>query len=407
MSMTVQVSAVGKSFPVTRRHRVDAVRQVSFEVGRGECVGIIGRNGSGKTTLLRMLAGVLQPDSGEIRVDGGIAALIEASGGIEQDASGIENLRNLLVLQGVGVSQLPRTLDRAITFAQLGEFIAHPVRTYSSGMLMRLAFAAVIFLDADILLVDEVLSVGDPVFQRRCANEIRRFVGDGGTMILSSHNYHEVAALCERVILMHDGEIVIDGAADDVFRTFWQQNEQDLMRISPHGETLLLQNPLKAHTPLARNTGEVRIEGVRFITGDGIAADQVAMGQTQAFDRVASLQPLTIEIAIVATTPVQSPMCRVQFHRGDGLFLMGSNTHRHGLDLGRVEGTRIIRLSYDSFPLAEGEYYVSVGLWPDEYCSFIAEQALDYHEHTYILRVTQQRRDGGGLVASNHHWTFV
>ncbi|MCP4549402.1 MAG: ABC transporter ATP-binding protein [bacterium] len=376
------------------RCSLEALAGVSCEVTQGECVGVIGRNGSGKTTLLRMLAGVLNPDEGAVEVTGEKAALIEPTGGIELDASGAENLRNLLILQGLAPARLPEVLEKACAFSELDGFLEQPVRTYSSGMIMRLAFAGVILLDVDVLLVDEIMSVGDPVFQRKCANEIRRFTKEGGTMILASHDYHQVAALCERVILLEQGKVAIDGPADEVFRAFWQRNEKDLMRITAQDD-VIRRNPLKALTPLAESSGEIRIEAVRLLNDEG-----------EDVREACALSPLTIEIVFSGPEAVDSPMCRVQFHRADGLFVMGSNTFRHGIDLGRFQGRGELRLTYESLPLAEGEYFVSVGLWPDEYRSFIAERAYHYLENAFVLRVSQKRQDGGGIVATRHRWTY-
>ncbi len=392
----IRATRVCRSFaPPSRCGAVRGIHDIDLEVAAGECVGLIGRNGCGKTTLLRVLAGILDPDSGTLEIDAEMAALIEAGGGIEIDVSGAENLRNLLVLQGVGQGRLEEVWARAATFADLGDALADPVRTYSTGMVMRLAFAAVIFLDAELLLVDEVLSVGDPVFQRRCANEIRRFVNDGGTIILASHNYHEIAALCERVVLMEHGRIVVDGPADDVYRAFWQRNEDELSRITPHGAPRPTENLLKAHAPLAENTGEVRILEVRFVDGDG--------GIGHEFN---SLAAFAVEIDVEALRPLEHVICRVQFHRSDGLFVMGSNTRRHRFEPGPLAGRSTFRLAYPSLPLARGEYFVSVGLWPDEYRSFIAERAYDYHENSYVIAISQPRRAGGGLIASEHRWSL-
>jgi ABC-type polysaccharide/polyol phosphate transport system ATPase subunit len=390
----VRVTNIAKRYRLRGGELATALDDISFTVAPGECVGVIGRNGSGKTTLLRLLAGVTRPDSGSLAIDGSFAAIIETTGGIEVDASGHENLRNLLILQGVAADQLDHLLHRACHFADLGSFLHEPVRTYSEGMVMRLGFAGVIFLDVDLLLVDEVLSVGDPVFQRKCANEIRRFVGNGGTMILASHNYHEVAALCQRVILLDAGRVLIDGASDQVFRTFWQRNEQDLMRITSQAEQPG-PNPLKAHTPLAESTGELRIESVTVLDRNNQDTRDLV-----ALDRV------TFEVRVVATRPVDSPLCRIQMHRADGLFITGSNTLRHQLATGEISGRGIFRLTYEALPLAEGEYYLSIGLWPDEYASFIAERAYDFWENAFILRVTQERRHGGGLIASHHSWSY-
>lgn len=390
----VRAAGLGRSFATGRHHGFRGIRDIDLVIAPGECVGLIGRNGCGKTTLLRVLAGVLEASAGELEVTPSVAALIEASGGIELDVSGAENLRNLLVLQGVPAAEVEGVAARASSFADLGPALADPVRTYSTGMVMRLAFSAVIFLDAELLLVDEVLSVGDPVFQRRCANEIRRYVGAGGTILLASHNYHEIAALCERVVLMEEGRIVVDGPADDVYRAFWQRNEHELARITPHGGPAPAANLLKAHAPLAENMGGVVIREVRFVNGRG--------GVVREFE---SLTELTVEIEFEATEPVEEVICRVQFHRSDGLFVMGSNTLRHGLDLGRLDGPGVLRLAYPRLPLAQGEYFVSVGLWPDEYRSFIAERAYDYHENAYVIGVSQGRAAGGGLIASDHHWS--
>jgi teichoic acid transport system ATP-binding protein len=198
----------------------EALRGVSFEVHDGEVLGIIGRNGSGKSTLLKLIAGVYKPSAGRVHVQGSVAALIELGAGFHHDLTGRENIVLNGLLLGLTRRQIAEREQKMIEFADIGEFIDSPVKQYSSGMFMRLAFAIAVEVDPDILLVDEILSVGDAEFQEKCDQRMEDFHRQKKTIVVVSHDLHVVRRLCTRVILIEKGEIIEDGAPDRVLHRY-------------------------------------------------------------------------------------------------------------------------------------------------------------------------------------------
>ena len=191
--------------------RFYALREVSFQVTRGETVGIVGRNGSGKSTLLQLVAGILTPSSGSVAVRGRVTALLELGAGFNPDFSGRENIQLNGAILGLTPEEIEARTPEIVAFADIGQFIDQPVRTYSSGMYVRLAFAVAINVDADVLIVDEALSVGDEAFQRKCFARLRAFQRGGGTVLLVSHSAPLVVELCHRAILLDQGELLMAG----------------------------------------------------------------------------------------------------------------------------------------------------------------------------------------------------
>jgi len=209
---------------ITRRqtsyHDFLALKHVSFSVDPGEMVGIIGRNGSGKSTILKIIAGVYTPTSGRVRVEGSIAPLIELGAGFHHELTGRENILLNGLLLGLTKKQVLEREPGIIKFAELGDFIDAPVKQYSSGMYMRLAFSVAVAVDPDILLIDEILGVGDARFQQKCMERIQQFRASGKTMMFVSHDLNRIRQLCDRVLLIHQGELLEDGPADDVIARY-------------------------------------------------------------------------------------------------------------------------------------------------------------------------------------------
>ncbi|MGC2112307.1 MAG: ABC transporter ATP-binding protein [Candidatus Korobacteraceae bacterium] len=193
-------------------HDFEAVKNASFEVPRGQALGIIGRNGSGKSTLLKIIAGVYQPTSGKVEVEGSLAPLIELGAGFHHELTGRENILLNGLLMGYSRREMMKREAGIIEFAEIGDFIDAPVKQYSSGMYMRLAFAVAIEVDPQILVVDEILAVGDMGFQEKCFERIRRFREAGKTILLVTHDMGDVQRHCERTLLLDHGTIVFDGA---------------------------------------------------------------------------------------------------------------------------------------------------------------------------------------------------
>jgi ABC-type polysaccharide/polyol phosphate transport system ATPase subunit len=201
-------------------HLFEALQDISFEVKDGELLGIIGRNGSGKSTTLKLIAGVYRPTSGKISVSGKVSALIELGAGFHGDLTGRENIVINGLMLGLNRRQIRECEQRIIDFAELGEFIDSPVKQYSSGMFMRLGFGIAVEVDPDILLIDEILSVGDEAFQRKCMERIADFQRRGKTIVYVSHSMESVKKLCTRAILLHEGRLISDGDPDEVFERY-------------------------------------------------------------------------------------------------------------------------------------------------------------------------------------------
>ncbi len=238
--IAVKVSHVSKHFNVyydkanTLKERIiffnrnkkevrKVLKDVSLEIKKGETVALIGVNGSGKSTLLKLITKIIYPNSGKITVNGKLTSLLELGAGFHPDFSGRENIYFNASIFGLTKSEIDKRLDQIIEFSELREFIDNPIRTYSSGMYMRLAFAVAINVDADILLIDEVLAVGDQHFQEKCLNKMKELKEQGKTMVFVSHSMSSVKFLCDRSIWLNNGVIRMDGNTDDVIEEYLKE----------------------------------------------------------------------------------------------------------------------------------------------------------------------------------------
>jgi ABC-type polysaccharide/polyol phosphate transport system ATPase subunit len=204
----------------TTYHEFEAVKNVSFHISKGEVVGIIGRNGSGKSTILKLVAGVYAPTSGRVEVNGSIAPLIELGAGFHHELTGRENILLNGLLLGLSKRQVQEREAKIIEFAELGEFIDSPIKQYSSGMYMRLAFSVATEVDPEVLIVDEILGVGDGGFREKCFQRIRHFRDSGKTILMVSHDMGTMSTFCSRLLLIHHGRLVEEGKPPDVIRRY-------------------------------------------------------------------------------------------------------------------------------------------------------------------------------------------
>jgi len=209
-----------KSIKAIKSSRYEVLRSISFEIYRNEVVGIIGRNGVGKSTTLGIIAGVIRPTSGSVTVKGRVAPLLELGAGFHHELSGRENIMLNGVLLGLSRREVRQKLDRIIAFSELGDFIDQPVRTYSSGMMARLGFSVVAYMDPDILIVDEILAVGDLAFQKKCYERMEKFRENGVTIVFFFFSTREIAARCNRVIWLENCGVKMEGAPDRVIEAY-------------------------------------------------------------------------------------------------------------------------------------------------------------------------------------------
>ena len=196
-----------------------ALQTVTFDIQQGETVGILGHNGSGKSTLLKCIAGILTPTSGQVRVRGRLASLLELGAGFHPELTGRENVYINAAFYGLGRKRIDRVFDEIVDFAELAQFIDEPVKHYSSGMYVRLGFAVAVNLDPEVLLVDEVLAVGDELFQAKCLSRVKRFQDEGRTIVFVTHDARTVRQICTRAIVLDRGQVVLDGSPGDAIRS--------------------------------------------------------------------------------------------------------------------------------------------------------------------------------------------
>ncbi len=269
-----------------------ALRHVSFDVAPGEAIGIIGRNGSGKSTLLQILAGTLAPTEGDARVNGRVAALLELGSGFSPEFTGRENVFMNAAILGIARKEMERRFDDVIRFAELEDFIEQPVKTYSSGMYLRLAFSVAVSVEPDVLIVDEALAVGDMLFQHRCIARIRELIGNGTTLVFVSHDPDAVRALCRRGLWLEHGRPRMLDAADVVsqryMETLFRDDNARVIDVAPASDNGRLRpeevDALRAAAATLDGGRIVAVAGVKIVNEEGMATDVVRLGQRFSID---------------------------------------------------------------------------------------------------------------------------
>jgi lipopolysaccharide transport system ATP-binding protein len=315
-----------------------ALRDVSFEVKQGEILGIIGRNGAGKSTLLKILSRVTAPSSGEIRVKGRIASLLEVGTGFHPELTGRENVFLNGAILGMTKAEIKQKLDEIVAFAEIEKFLDTPVKRYSSGMYVRLAFAVAAHLEPEILIVDEVLAVGDAEFQKKCLGKMSQVAGEGRTILFVSHNMAAVEKLCKTGLVIANGTIAVIETAASAVQTYLDRNG------AAGSDTAWLLTEEKRS-----GTGEVRIRGFRLLNADGLKVEYLPAGAPgilafQCENRTqADLSDVSIGYSLSTT-------------HGDNLVVQYSDYEDQLFDL--LPGTTEVRAYVRSFPLANGSYLV-------------------------------------------------
>ncbi|WP_374687976.1 ABC transporter ATP-binding protein [Promineifilum sp.] len=360
-----------------------AVRDVSFEVQEGQCVGIIGRNGSGKSTLLKLISRILQPTSGEIMVRGRISALLELGAGFHQDLTGRENIFLNASVLGLSREETERLYDNIVAFSELEHFIDMPVKHYSSGMYMRLGFSVAIHVLPDILIVDEILAVGDHSFQTKCIDRIMELKRSGVTILFISHDTNTIADLCSEVVWMEDGRVRLSGPTERVLAEY-----RDHINARVGGQ-LAVENDERGFRRWG--TRQIEITGVRLLDADGEEATLFQTGD-----------PLCVEMAYLAHEPIREPEFGLALYRSDGLHINGPNTRTGGLELGVVEGAGVVRYHIDRLPFLPGRYQITAAI----HDSF-APIAYDFHEEAYAFRIIESDcPEKEGLIALDAAWDW-
>ncbi|MDB6029252.1 MAG: transporter related [Verrucomicrobiales bacterium] len=370
-----------------------ALRDVSFSIAPGKMVGVIGTNGAGKSTLLRLLGSVGKPDAGKITVQGRIGALLDLTSGFHPDLTGRENVFVSGVIFGLTRRAVTERFDEIVAFAGLEKFIDNPVRTYSTGMQMRLGFAVAIHTQPNILLIDEVLAVGDLAFQQKCLERIKQFKERGCTIMLISHDASQVTQFCDEAISLRAGKIVAHGKPEIVVGEYVAEMADETRRRTPLTQPVVVA-PCGRELRVNENrfgSMEMKVSGVRLLDREGLPAKEICGGH-----------PLTVGIEYETTGAISEPIFCVSVTRShDGFVCYDTSTAAQGLAMPTLSGNGQITLTIERLDLADGEYYVDVGIFEREWA-----YAYDYHWHVYPLRI-RALRGNKGIIAPPQRWRFA
>ncbi len=364
-----------------------ALRRIYLQIPKGATVGIIGENGAGKSTLLKLISGVSEPTTGHVRVRGRLTSLIELGAGFHPEFSGRENIRLSCQILGMSQEEAEERIEPIIRFSELGEFIDRPVKTYSSGMYVRLGFSVATCVDPEVLLVDEALSVGDEHFKGKCMRRLNDFTERGGTTIFVSHDIGAIKSMCSHVVLIDQGEIVEQGSPERVA-------DEYLKRVKARGDQALSFGSRGSSEYPRWGSGEVEVHEVDILGADREPARVLSTGEA-----------FTVRMRYRVHGTVAQAVFGIGLYRSDGSYINGSNHHwrREPIDLGRLEPGEEgeVEMSLESLPLLQGQYYVTTFLYDH---SKPSPTAIDHREHAQTFQVLDTQHHQHGLLELPTRW---
>lgn len=384
----------------------EVLKGISFEVKKGEAIGLIGHNGCGKSTTLKLLTKIMYPDSGSIEMRGRVSSLIELGAGFHPDMSGRENIYINASIFGLTRKEIDERLDEIIEFSELQQFIDNPVRTYSSGMYMRLAFAVAINVNADILLIDEILAVGDINFQAKCFNKLREIKGKGTTIVIVSHSMDQIEKICDRSIWIHEGVIRAEGKPRDVHPQYFEymgkarqaiaeseQKKQDKKateesNVESVASEVVVEELKKesANDNKRWGTGEARITGVTCFNQAGKETRVLKTGDA-----------VKIKIAFTVKSAIKEANFGIGIFRTDGIHCYGTNTQIDKLNKFDLNESGEVELVFEKLELLPGEYDLDFAIG--------AENCTDIDYCRALVRIQVYSEIGDvGVARVSHAW---
>lgn len=392
-----------------RSHYEDrwVLKGISLDIKKGEAVGLIGHNGCGKSTLLKLLTRILYPDSGTIKIQGRVSSLIELGAGFHPDMSGRENIYTNASIFGLTKKEIDARLSGIIAFSELEEFIDNPVRTYSSGMYMRLAFSVAINVDANILLIDEILAVGDANFQAKCFNKLQEIKANGTTIVIVSHSLGQIEQICERSVWIHDGNIQLEGKPREVHPAYLdfmgQQREviaqKELQRQAAEeksetgnaaseasAEETAVQTETPAEDSKRWGNGFARIKKIKLLDKD--------KNEKQVF-RTGS--DITIVLEYQLKKPVKDAVIGIGIFRRDGQQCYGTNTRIDKLEQFDLTKSGTIQIHLNDVALLPAQYLLDIAIESDE------GVPVDYYREAVSFEMYAAVGDVG-VARINHEW---
>mgnify|MGYP000674862305 CR=1 FL=1 len=381
-----------------------ALSGVDINIAQGESVGIIGQNGAGKSTLLQLLCGTLTPSTGQLEVNGQVAALLELGAGFNQDFTGRENILFSAALYGMQALHIEKHLQEIIDFADIGEFIDQPVRTYSSGMYVRLAFAIATSVQPDILVIDEALSVGDGAFARKSFDRIMQLKQSGVTLLFCSHSLFQVESLCSRCIWLHQGQVMAQGPSAEVIAKYNDWLSQQAVAKAPFNRieqatasdaavTELNPEPVPSPQSFKGAAGSVRFTNLKAQCDDlGGTALTARSGQSL----------LSVDFEFMADPQLPIPNLALVVYSADGKIVCSTGTWIDGVELTRgLDGIGRASLNFPKLPLLKGQYSLTAFLMCER-----AVHVYEAVEHFATVQVSQPHLEQG-LFSIPHQWQTI
>lgn len=383
----------------------EALKGVSFDVPAGKTFGIIGRNGSGKSTMLKLIAGIGRPTAGTVRVEGRVSALIELGAGFHPEISGRENVFINGMMLGLTKREIAARFDDIVRFAELEDFIDAPVKTYSSGMYMRLGFAVAIHVDPDVLLVDEVLAVGDEAFTHKCLDKFAEFRRRGRTVLLVTHSLDLVTRFCDEALWLDGGVAKAQGdpkrVVDAYLMAVAKTENVELAATDTEAASQLGAAGGSASAPAADQPAdmfqavegrwgsrEVEIVGVDLVGPEGQPSHVFQSGD-----------PLEVRLRVHANEPVRDFVFGVGIFNADGVCCYGTNTHIEGAVAGELAGDGAVTFAIERLDLVDGTYKLDVAVHRENGVPY------DYHRLLYTFRVKSRVKEAG-IFRPPHRWRF-
>jgi lipopolysaccharide transport system ATP-binding protein len=371
--------------PWRRRRREDtwALQDVNLTVPQGETLGIIGSNGAGKSTILKLIARVFEPTSGEIFTHGKVSSLLELGAGFHPDLTGRENIFLYGSILGFSRRAMSRRFDDIVDFSGIGSVIDVPVKRYSSGMYLRLAFAVAIHVEPEVLLVDEVFGVGDQAYQKQCLRRIRELQSQGITILFVSHNMQTVKQMCSRAIWLAKGRVAAEGRPERVIERYLNQ------ALPSNGSNL---SEAQLTSGVRWGTQEIEITRVSFLDSKGRICNRLTSGGA-----------LHVRIEFTAHQRVERPVFGLAIYRNDGAHVNGPNTQLANLPIEWAEGPGVVEYKVEMVPLLPGGYVLSAAAHD---CDGL--HAYDHWHQAFPFTVTGgQTQEVYGLVWMDAHWRFA
>ncbi|MCR5617227.1 MAG: ABC transporter ATP-binding protein [Clostridiales bacterium] len=369
---------------------------ISLTVKKGEAVGLIGHNGCGKSTLLKLMTRILYPDKGTIDVKGRVSSLIELGAGFHPDMSGRENIYTNASIFGLSKKEIDRRLDDIIAFSELEEFIDNPVRTYSSGMYMRLAFSVAINVNADVLLIDEILAVGDTNFQAKCFSKLQEIKAKGTTIVIVSHSLEQIEAFCDRTVWINDGKIVADGLPRDIhpeYLDYMGQLRNDQLKKekareedSAKEESGEEETEEKEEDKKRFGNGDAKITNVKILDKDGEEKTVFHVGSK-----------ITIRVTFKVKKKIEDAVFGVGIFRNDGVYCYGTNTRIDRLPKFDIEKDGVLEIEMPVVDLLPGKYLVDLAIQSGNWVP------VDYYKEACSFE-TYSKREDCGIVRINQTW---